>query len=298
MSAGRRPNEAFDLRVLIDKAELERIGSVVDDKDLVKTLTHKVYHLLLTVVELQVMVARVPVVARVQGVVVGSGPVGRPILIGAVDDPLHVDRKVRAFAAGTGDHDHGGIRESLCVRNERLRVQADIGLRKCPVLDPHSDDRAVRLVVRIEPAQLLIGLDPRIREALQEADGVVDFVERAASASSEHGVGGCPAKHVQLIARRHRQDPVIFEEHRALLVNEDCELLCLCGSHLADRSPAAYKIQHGAHRSKADLVDEEHDPEKRRKKGSSAEQFSLRPGQFPRQDLNEDRGDDNSSDRD
>ena len=101
MSAGSRPDETLDLRVFFDKAELESVGAVIDDNNIFKILTDQGYHFFLAVIQLQIVVARVPVIALVERIVVGRRSVGCAVLVSAVDDRLNIVGKVCAFSAGS-----------------------------------------------------------------------------------------------------------------------------------------------------------------------------------------------------
>ena len=196
--------------MILDKSEFKSIGAVVDDDDFFKILTDQCHHLLLAVVELQIVVARVPVISLIESVVINCRPVGRAILISAVDDSLHVVRKVRAFAAGAGDHDHCGVGESLGVRHHSIRIFADGGLGQCPVLGPHAAHRPVRLVSGVEIAQLGVGLDPRIVKALQKAHRFISCVQSSGSAAAQHGIGGSPAKYIEFGPRCQRKNAFVL----------------------------------------------------------------------------------------
>ena len=115
MSAGSRPDETLDLRVFFDKAELESVGAVIDDNNIFKILTDQGYHFFLAVIQLQIVIACVPVIALIESVVVSRRSVSCAVLVCAVDDRLDIVGKVCSFSAGSGDHDHGCAGERLCV---------------------------------------------------------------------------------------------------------------------------------------------------------------------------------------
>ena len=229
--AGSRPDEALDLRVLLHKSELKCVGAVVNDDDIVKRRTDQIDHFLLSVVQLQIVVARVPVITFVEGVVVACRRVGRAVLIGAFDDRLHVRRKVGAFSARTGDHDHGGIGEGLRVRHKVSRIGFDVRFGQRPVLDPHADHRAVRLVLRIEPAEFGVRLNAGIRKTLEKVYRRIRLVERAGTAAAQHGVRGGPSEHIELGAFRQGKEAVlVLKEYRAFLCDLHSQLRGVLGS--------------------------------------------------------------------
>ena len=298
MSAGSCPDETLDLRVFFDKSEFKRVGAVVDNNDVLEILAYQCHHFLLAVVEHQIVVAGVPVVALVEGVVISCRPVSCSVLISAVDDRLHIVRKVRAFSAGTGDHDHRRVGECLRVRHHLVGVFADIGLGQSPVLRPHTADRAIRLVSGVEIAQLCVGLNAGIVQAVQKADRVISLVQSAGSAAAQHGIGGSPAENIELSAFCQRQNALVLQKHRAFFRDLDRQSRSLSGSLIRDRAASADQIQHRAHRAGADHVHADADACDRRDQSRTSDKALLRPFHLHNREHNDDRRYDNDADCD
>ena len=298
VSAGSCPDEALDLRILLNETKLECVGAVVNDDYVFKVGADQLDHFSLAVVQLQIVVACVPVVALVEGIVIGCCSVGCAVLIGAVDDRLHVSGKVCAFSAGTGDNDHSGIGECFRIRHHVIRVSAHVGLGQCPVLCPHTAYRAVCLVGGIEIAQLGVGLDACVIQALQQTHGVICLVQSAGSAAAQHRIGGSPAKYVELGALCHRKHALVLKKHCAFLRDRDRQLGSRFGCFFVDRAAAADKIKHCAHGTCADHVDADADACDRRDKRGAPDESLSRLCHFADSDLDHDSRHNNDADCD
>ena len=223
VSAGCCPDEALDLRIVSDKAKLKCVGAVVNYDNILEAAADKLNQLSLAVVKLQIVVAFVPVIALIEGIVIGCCSVGCAVLIGAVDDGLYVRGKIRTFSAGTGDHDHSGVGECLRVRHHVIRISADIGLGKCPVLCPHSAYRAVCLVSDVEITQFGVGLNACVVQTLQKIDRLISLVQSTGSSAAQHRIGGSPAEYVELGTLSHGKHAFVLEKHCAFLIDRDRE---------------------------------------------------------------------------
>ena len=298
MSAGSCPDETLDLRVFFDKTELESVGTVVNDNDVLKVPAHQRDHLLLAVVEHQIVIAGVPVAALVEGIVIGCRSVGCAVLICAVDDRLHVSGKVCALSAGTGDHDHGCTRERLRVRDHVVCVFADIRLGQRPVLGPHAADRAVRLVGGVKITQLGIGLDARVVQALQKAYGFISFIQGAGASAAQHGVGGSPSEYIELCPRSKRKNAVVLQKHCSFFRDLDRQRRGLLRSLLRDRAASADKVEHGAHGTRTDHIHADADARDRRDKSCASDKALSRLGHPADKELDQDRDYNNDADGD
>ena len=223
------------------------VGAVVDYDDVLKVLAYQSDHLFLAVVEHQIVIACIPVVALVEGIVIGCCSVGCSVLIGAVNDALYVSGKVCALSAGTGDHDHCGVRECLRIRHHVGRIGADIGLGQCPVLCPHAADRTVRLVSGVEITELCVGLNACVIQTLQKADRLISLIQSAGSAAAQHGICGSPAEYVELGTLSHRKNAFVLQKHRAFLSDLNGQCRSFFGGLFGNRTASADQVEHRAH---------------------------------------------------
>ena len=185
--AGAEQN-ALDLRIILQEVHLESVCAVVDQNDVVEVGSDQIEQILFAVGQLQEVVALIPVVALVQGIVVStivvSGAALRAVSLchaadpAAVRDGSHIGGQVSALAADAGDDDHGGVRECLGVLHHLIGVQIDIGFGQGPVLLHHANAGAVRLVIGVELAQFLVGLDAGIVQTGQQIGDRVSGVQR------------------------------------------------------------------------------------------------------------------------
>ena len=263
--AGAEQN-ALDLGVILDPAHLECVCAVVDDDDVVEVGSDQIDQLFLAVGQLQEVVACIPVVALVQGVVIRAVVVASAALRAAVvchtadpaavHDSSHIGGKVCALAADAGDDHHGGVRVFLGVCHHLVGVQADVRLGQGPVLLCHADAGTGSAVVGVELAQLVVGLNARIVQAGEQVGDGIGVVQCAGAGAAVAGAGGGPAKDVQLGARGHGQDVVIVLcQNDAFLRDLVHQLGRLCGGLLADGAFTGDQIQHGGHGADADEVD-------------------------------------------
>ena len=233
------PDNALDLAVILDPAQLHGVGTVVDHNDLVKVLADQVDHVLLGLGQLQVVVAGLKVVVAVASVV---GDLG------------HIGGQVGALAAHTGDDHHGGIREGLGVVHHLVGVLCSLRLRQGPVLREHPHHRAVSTVGRVEVGELGIQLKAGVLQALQQGDGGVSVGQSTGTGAAVAGVGGSPAKNVQLAVLGHGQGAVVIQQDDALIGNVLAQLGS--GGHvlLADLTAAGGQGRHGVHGAGKDQV--------------------------------------------
>ena len=255
------------------------------------------------------MVALIPVVALVQGIVVStivvSGAALRAVSLchaadpAAVHDGSHIGGQVSALAADAGDDDHGGVRECLGVLHHLIGVQIDIGFGQGPVLLHHANAGAVRLVIGVELAQFLVGLDAGIVQTGQQIGDRVSGVQRTGTGAAIAGVGGRPAEDVQLGARSHRQNIVlVLCQNDALCGDLIDQLRGLCRGLLVDGAAAGNEVQHGGHGAGADQVDNDGQRQQNGKARLCTDHLLFCFGQLPHRNHHNDRQSENYTKRD
>ena len=255
------------------------------------------------------MVALIPVVALVQGIVVStivvSGAALRAVSLchaadpSAVHDGSHIGGQVSALAAAAGDDDHGGVRECLGVLHHLIGVHADIGFGQGPVLLHHANAGAVRLVIGVELAQFLVGLDAGIVQTGQQIGDRVSGVQGTGTGAAIAGVGGRPAEDVQLGARSHRQNIVlVLCQNDALCGDLIDQLSRLCRGLLADGAAAGNEVQHGGHGAGADQVDNDGQRQQNGKARLCTDHLLFCFGQLPHRNHHNDCQSENYAKRD
>ena len=248
------PQHALDLGVVIDKAQLHGGGAVVDQGDVVEVLADQLDHVLFLVGEVEVGVALIPVVALVQALVVGLGVAdfGR----GAVGQLVHIGGQVGAFAADAGDDDDGLVRVLLGAVQQLVGVQAGSRLGDGPVALPHADDGAVGLILGVEVDEVLVGVEPGVAQAVQQADHGEGVAQRTGTGAAVAGVGGRPAKDVDVVAGSQRQvGAVVFQQHDAFVGDVLAQLGGGVDGLIADGAAAGRQRDQGGHGAEADQVD-------------------------------------------
>ena len=171
-----------------------------------------------------------------------------------VGDLRHIGGQVSALAAHAGDDYHGGIRESLGVVHQLVGVLCSLRLRQGPVLREHAHHRAVCTVGGVEVGELGVQLKAGILQALQQGDGGVSIGQCTGTGAAVAGVGGSPAKDVQLAVLCHGQRAVIIQQNDALIGNVLAQLGSGCHVLLADLAAAGGKGDHGVHGAGQDQV--------------------------------------------
>ena len=233
------PDNALDLAVILDPAQFHGVGAVVDHNDLIKVLADQIDHVLLGLGQLQVVLAGLKVVVAVACV---------------VGDLRHIGGQVSAFAAHTGDDYHGGIRERLGVVHHLVGVLCSLRLRQGPVLREHTHHRAVCTVGGVEVGELGVQFKARVLQTLQQGDGGVSIGQRTGTGAAVAGVGGSPAKDVQLAVLGHGQGAIVIQQNNALVGNVLAQLGSGCHVLLADLAAAGGKGDHGVHGAGQDQV--------------------------------------------
>ena len=292
--------DALDLGVVLDPVHLESVCAVVNDDDVVEVGSDEVDELFLAVGQLQEVVALIPVIALVQGVIVSAvvvaGTALRTTVIchtadpAAVHDSRHIGGKVCALTADAGDDHHSGVRVFLGVCHHLVGVQADIRLGQGPVLLCHADAGAGGAVIGVELAQLVVGLDACIMQTGEQVGDRVSVVQSAGTGAAVAGAGGSPAEDVQLGAGSHRQDVVIvLSQNDAFLGDLIDQLGGLCGSLLTDGTFAGDQVQHGGHGADADEVDDNRQRQQNGEAGLRTDHLLFRFGHLPHREHHEER---------
>ena len=292
--------DALDLGVILDPVHLESVCAVVNDDDVVEVGSDEVDELFLAVGQLQEVVALIPVIALVQGVIISAVVVAGTLFTAAilshtadpaaVHDSRHVGGKVCALTADAGDDDHGGVRVCLGVCHHLVGVQADIRLGQSPVLLGHTNGGAGGAVIGVELAQLVVGLDACIMQTGEQVGDRVSVVQSAGTGAAIAGAGGSPAEDVQLGARSHRQDVVVvLSQNDAFLGDLIDQLGSLCGSLLTDGTFAGDQVQHGGHGAGADEVDDNRQRQQNGEAGLRTDHLLFRFGHLPHREHHEER---------
>ena len=233
------PDNALDLAVILDPAQLHGVGAVVDHNDLIKVLADQIDHVFLGLGQLQVVFAGLKVVVAVACI---------------VGDLRHIGGQVGTLAAHAGDDYHGGIRESLGVVHHLVGVLCSLRLRQGPVLREHTHHRAVCTVGGVEVAQLGVQLKAGVLQTLQQGDGGVGIGQRTGTGAAVAGVSGSPAKDVQLAVLGHGQGAIVIQQNDAFIGNVLAQLGSGCHVLLADLAAAGGKGDHGVHGAGQDQV--------------------------------------------
>ena len=171
------PDQPLNGIIFLYKAKFECVGAVIHDNYIFKIVAYQPDHVLFRVVQLEIVVAFVPV-AIVFGVV-GIDLTGRHVLRDIVV----------AFTSEAGDDDHRGIGEVLCIFNQLIAVVLYRRLRKIPVLCRDGYGSAVRCKGRIKVNQLLVYLKPGILNAFDQAHFCIQIIDTAGTRSSVNRVG-------------------------------------------------------------------------------------------------------------
>ena len=240
------PDNALDLGVLIDEAQLEGVGSVVNQHNVVEVGADEVDHVALSLAQGEVMLA-------VLEVLVLGGVVG-------VVDGAHIGGQVSKLTANAADDDHRSVRERLGVVDQLLGVAGGGGFGQGPVMVAVTQRRALGAVSGVEIAQLGVGVDAGVVQAIQQADGGTVGRDRAGAGAAVDRADRSPAKDVQVAAGSEGQFVVIvLQQDNAFLGNLGAQGVGLVTGFLGDSAVAGDQIEHGAHGAKGNQV--EHDAE-------------------------------------
>ena len=176
------PHHTLDGVILLHKAQFKGIGTVIDNNDVFKIVADQLYHVLLGVVELEVMVAFVPVfiIFRIVGIDIAVCHILRDVVV--------------AFTCEAGDHDDRGVGEFLCVGNQFITVIFHRRFREVPVLGSDGDRCTVRGKGGVEVDQLLVYLKPGIPDTVDEAHLFIQIIDAAGACPAVHRIGRAPAE--------------------------------------------------------------------------------------------------------
>ena len=230
------------------------------------------------------MVAGVPVVALVQGVVIHAvevGVAGQSVTLfpGAVHNGNHVGGHIGVLAAGTGDDHQGGVAELLGGSHQLIGVGVDVGLGQGPVLGPHAHAGTLGLVSLIEVHQILVDVQAGVLQAGDEVGHGVLVVQSAGAHAAVNRGGGSPAEDVHVGAAGQGQNAVVLQQGDALAHQLGVDLVGFGHALLGDGAAAHGQVDHGEHGSEADGVHHDDDRQAQGDQGAAADEFLLRDGQ-------------------
>ena len=265
------PDDALDLGEVFAEAQLKGIGAVVDNDDLAEVCAHQLDHVALSVIELQIVGALIPVV-------VGLAVVGVDLAVGHILGDVVV-----ALAGHAGDHDHRGVGEVLRVFEQCVVIVCGGGLGQIPVLGGDGDRGAVFGIAQVEVDQLLVHFKARVLNTLDQTDLVVEVVQAAGAGAAVDRVGGGPAEEVELLRILQRQHALILQQHEALLGDLGGDGFRLFGEIVGDLGGglgAAHKAQQCGHGPETDQVCHDQDGQQGRQPTLAADELFLCLGQF------------------
>ena len=180
-------------------------------------------------------------------------------VVGVVDG-AHIGGQVSKLTADAADDDHRSVRERLGVVDQLLGVAGGGGLGQGPVMVAVTQGRALGAVSGVEIAQLGVGVDAGIVQAVQQADGGTVGRDRTGTGAAVDGADRSPAKDVQVTAGSEGQFViVVLEQNDAFLGNLGTQGVGLVTGFLGDGAVAGDQVEHGAHGAKGNQV--EHDAE-------------------------------------
>ena len=200
LACRRAPHDGFDLRIVVQEVELEGVGAVVDERDLVEVLGDQVEHIALGLAQLQEAFAVLEVLV-ILGVVLIGDAFG-----------LHVHRKVSALATDAGEHYNSLIGEALGIGDQGIGILVGRNLRQGPILCPHANNWAICTVIGVQLGQVGVGLDAGFLHAIKQGNGVILVRHGAGAGAAVYRVGGAPTEHVDLLVSQ-RQVGIIVLQH-------------------------------------------------------------------------------------
>ena len=254
-------HEALDLGVVLDPAHFEGVGAVVNNDDLIKVGGDEIDQVLLGLAGLQIGHAGSEIVVIAVVGVQSVGVLGA-LLVRAIHHSAHIVGQVGALAAAAGQHQHSGVGEGLGVCQHLIGVRSGGGLGQGPVLTiVDGNGRTVGAVSGVEIAQLGVGIKTSVLQAGEQVHGGGN-VHRAGARAAVDGVGGSPAKDVDVGGVGQRQSTVIvLQQDDALGRNFLHHLAGVFGGLFGDMARVANGHLNGvAHGAQADGVD--HDAQK------------------------------------
>ena len=121
LSRMRHPKHGLDLRIVLREVQLEGVGPVVYQHNLLEVLRNQVDHVFLGLTEFQIMRTLWKVLV-ILGIVVVGYAIG-----------LHIGRQVEPFASHTSDNYHCGVGEVLRIADEFVGIGASRRFGEGPV---------------------------------------------------------------------------------------------------------------------------------------------------------------------
>ena len=279
------PHEGLDLRELLDEAELEGIGAVVDHDDVVEVGADELDHVALGLGELQIVVAGLPVVVCL-GVVLEGGL-------------AHILRDIGVTLAGeAADHDDGGVGVILGSVDELIGVVGSRRLRKVPVLGRDRDGRTALGIAEVEVDEILVDLEARVLKAIDEAHDWEQAVDAAGAGTAVDGVGGGPAEEVELGALGKRELALVLEQDEAFLGDVERHRGSLVCGLLGNLAAARNQADERGHGPEADHIHHDGDGSEGAEPRSLADERALCLGLALDRDGDDDRSHDEEPDGD
>ena len=145
-------------------------------------------------------------------------------VVGALDDGAHIRRQVGILSAAAGEDDHGGIGEGLSLVHHCIGVVVHGGLGQGPILLSHVDNRAVSAphlgaIVIIHLRQGIVGFVAcAVQGGHDVYSGLRQVTAGCGAGAGEHGMGGGPAKDIQLLfIGTQGQQAIVLHQNHALL---------------------------------------------------------------------------------
>ncbi len=254
-------NDGLDGGVLLNPAQLHGVGGVDHHHHLVKAAGDFLDHGQLPGGGLQVVLGGVQILGVLAHAQAG-GPEHTALgAEGVLNGGIQAHRQVRALAAGAGDNDDGGVGVGLgVVEHPGGLILSHGGLGHGPVLAPHTHHGPLVPPVGVELGQILVVLDARLLDALQQGDGGVQPGQGAGPGAAVHGVGGGPAEGVHLRALpQGEQAALVLQQDKALVGDVLTQRAGVADAALADVAAAPQGHADDAiHGSGEDQVDDDH----------------------------------------
>ena len=230
---------------------------------------------------------KVGILGGVVGVAAGVG--GCAILPAAVDHSGHIGGQVSALTAGTADHNQSGVGECLGVGHHLIGVGGSRRLGQSPVLSAHGNGGTVCTVSGVEIAQLGVQGEAGVLQAFQQGDGVVGVVQSAGTGAAVNGIGGSPAKHVQVAGGQGQGAALVLQQNDALVRDVLNQISSFGAGLLTDGAAAGGQIDHGVHGAKADQVNSNYQGQQDGQTGLATDHVFLCLRQFHAGDHGNDR---------
>ena len=240
------PQRRLDLLMLVQKAQLHRIGSVVQHDDLIEVLAHHAHKIALRMAETQIMIVLGELLI-VLGIAVdiGFAHVGRQI--------------VGSFAGPSCQRDYSHVRIRFRLLQQGIRVGGYRRLRQGPALLLNGHFGTIGRVRSIEFRQTRIDGESRMLEALAQRNHLIILIDAARASTRIRGILRRPTKEIQFFDTLQRQCViVILQQNKTFFGNPFCHLLRILGSGFAHRARSHGQTDECRHRTKANQTGHGH----------------------------------------